>query len=305
MWSTTAHPAVCFEGVQSSLALYYYFQQFCSVWKLETYQHTIRRAGMKPERYSGNSPAKTIVRRESYDWLLRRFGENRFLSGYHIVIASRDCGDIDFLITVGVDPKHIIACDLDPVARNLAEGYDVIISPYPSIEETVPWAVRTYGARNIASINVDLCSPLRSRGRANGVATLKEVLDETPLAATVFYTFYRSRDGIYDRPRSLRKRLIYLRKIIGKGEIIQQAYPYQSKTYNRPIGSPFCTLILTSSSTPKRKREEVMPKTTKSTKVGSVEKKGVKVVAVKKGSSPASKAWATRRGNAAKKSKKK
>jgi hypothetical protein len=251
--------------------------------------------------YSGNSSGKTIVRAESYGWLLRKLGEDRFLSGYHLVIASRDCGDIDFLLTAGVDPRHIIACDLDPVARNLAKGHGVLVSPHPSIEETVPWAVRSYGARNIASINVDLCSPLRSWGRANGAAVLKSVLDETPLRATVFFTFYRSRDGIYDHPRSLRKRLIYLRRIIGEGEIIQRAFPYQSRTRNRPVGSPFCTLILTATST--RKREEIMP-TKKNTKKPAPKtvKKIVKKTVSKK-PSPATKAWATRKKNAVKKSK--
>jgi hypothetical protein len=252
---------------------------------------------MRSGIYSGNSPGKTIVRAESYGWLLRKIGEERFLSGYHIVIASRDCGDIDFLLLAGVDPQHIIACDLDPVARNLAKGYGAIISPHPSIEETVPWAVQTYGARNIASINIDLCSPLRSWGRANGAAVLKSVLDETPLRATVFFTFYRSRDGIYDHPRSLRKRLIYLRRIIGDGEIIQKAFPYQSRTQNRPVGSHFCTLILTATST--RKGMDTMP-TKKNTKkpVAKTVKK-----TVSKKPNAATRAWATRKKNAVKKSK--
>jgi hypothetical protein len=255
---------------------------------------------MRSGIYSGNSPGKTIVRAESYGWLLRKLGEDRFLSGYHLVIASRDCGDIDFLLTCGVNPRHIIACDLDPVARNLAKGHGVIVSPEPSIEETVPCAVRIYGARNIASINVDLCSPLRSWGRANGAAILKSVLDETPLSTVVFFTFYRSRDGIYDRPHSLRKRLIYLRQIIGQDEIIQKAYPYQSRTRNRPVGSPFCTLILTATST--RKGMDTMSTKKNSKKPAKTTTKTVKKTVSKKPNA-ATKAWATRKKNAVKKSK--
>lgn len=253
---------------------------------------------MRTGIYSGNSPAKTLVRMETYGWLLREVEPYRFASGYHIVIASRDCGDIRFLLSCGVNPRGIIACDLDPVARNLARGYGVIVSPEPSIEETVPWAVRTYGAKHIASINVDLCSPLRSWGRANGAAILKDVLDETPLNTTVFYTFYRSRDGIYDHPGSLRKRLIYLRRIIGEGEVIQKSYAYQSRTFNRPVGSPFCTIILTTAT--RKERDTTMPSKKKSTKKPVV--KSVKKTVSKKPNA-ATKAWATRKKNAVKKAK--
>jgi hypothetical protein len=146
------------------------------------------------------SPQKTAVRARSYGAISRR----HFYGKIHIVIASRECGDIRFLIAHGVQPDKIVACDLDPAAIAAARKLGVTLSPHGDIRETVAWAFQKYGKKNIASINVDLCC-----GLWDGTPILRGVLD---LGITkniqVFFTYRRGRrDGFrndYEREAHLR-----------------------------------------------------------------------------------------------------
>lgn len=138
--------------------------------------------------FTGMSPTKTAVRAESYSAVARR----DFYSKVHIVIASRECGDIKFLLAHGVQPNKIVACDLDPIAVEEARKLGVTISPHGDIRETVVWAFREYGKKNIASINVDLCC-----GLWDGMPILRGVLDlGVNKTIKVFFTYRRGRrDG--------------------------------------------------------------------------------------------------------------
>ena len=138
--------------------------------------------------FHGMSPTKTAVRAESYSTVARR----DFYNKVHIVIASRECGDIKFLLAHGVQPDKIVACDLDPIAIEEARKLGVTVSPYGDIRETITWAFRTVGKKNIASINVDLCC-----GLYDGLPILRGVLDQgINKTIKVFFTYRRGRrDG--------------------------------------------------------------------------------------------------------------
>ena len=106
-------------------------------------------------RYGGKleSPGKSMAR----TWVYSHIPRWALYTMYHVVIASRDCGDIRFLLSLGVHADHIIACDLDPVAREEAAKFGVIVSPHPDIVATAKWACDAYP---VFSINVDLCCSL-------------------------------------------------------------------------------------------------------------------------------------------------
>jgi len=112
---------------------------------------------------------------------------------YHIVIASRDCGDIIALRGKNVNPNKIIACDTDEHAlfcvQQMHRG--VIISPHPTIRDTVRWAISQ--GYKIGSINVDLCESL--------VTTMPvfegvwNVVQEAGIKVVLMFTFLRGRDA--------------------------------------------------------------------------------------------------------------
>src|ERR1700676_4106432 len=98
--------------------------------------------------YHGNkslpSPGKEAARAVGYDDIPR----HKFYQGYHIVIASRECGDIKYLLNNGVSPKQIIACDMDPKALSAARKLGVVIAGHPriasSISLTTLWMYRMH-----------------------------------------------------------------------------------------------------------------------------------------------------------------
>lgn len=181
--------------------------------------------------YAGNSPQKAARRADAYGGLSRQ----DFLRKLHIVIASRDCGDIKFLLEHGVPADNIIACDIDSRAMVEAHHLGVQRSPYPDIVHTVVWALKEYGARAIASINIDLCDSLRST-----LSILLQILgwlDSTRgNNITVWLTFSRGRqDGF----RSEQARRTYLGIHTPSEWIITEYQTYQSWSYLTK-GYPMC-----------------------------------------------------------------
>ncbi len=167
------------------------------------------------------SPGKAMAR----TWFYSHIPRGSLYSGMHIVIASRDCGDIKYLLSIGVNADQIIACDIDPLARIEASKYGVIVSDYPRIEDTVRWAQAVYGNRLI-SVNVDLCCSL-----LNAAESAAEVLEaRIPFTSL---TYQRGRDRrLLDEYNftgidTESARLMYLRsktKLMESGNIEYQSF---------------------------------------------------------------------------------
>jgi hypothetical protein len=189
------------------------------------------------ERY--RCPGKTEARMFIYEHAREKLGADLFNASKHIVIASQECGDIDYLKGHRIPVENIIACDIDPVARIAAEVWGATISPHETIQETVPWAKEQIGEDMYASqwkigtINVDLTHTLLL-----GIPILKEVLEHAPSSAIVSFTYLRSRDIF----KSDSERLLHLTANIGK-TVLQ--FPYQSRTHSS-VGSPMCVAIIQS-----------------------------------------------------------
>ena len=175
------------------------------------------------------SPPKELTR----SWLYSSINRHDFFNKQHVVIASRECGDILFLKKFGVKNENIIACDKDTVALRRAKKLGVFTYAYPKVVNevstdiiaTAKWAAYLYKA-NLASINVDLCVNLKT-----GLPILNEILAlKLSKKTKVFFTFSR-RSGRLG-PVELRNdasRHAYLEQQTGKK---WEIFPYISWTNN-------------------------------------------------------------------------
>lgn len=216
--------------------------------------------------YAGNSPQKSARRAEAYSSLSRQ----DFLTKKHIVIASRDCGDIKFLQEHGIPNDNIIACDIDQVAVDKARKLGIRHAFNADIVDTVDATIKIFGHHKIATINVDLCSGIRV-----GIVSLTKIIRLLDWISCnnkieVWLTFCR-RDKLNDK-----QRIKIIKNNISNNWKVRYNY-YQSWTATKKVGSPMCLLQL------------------------STTRKGTR----KMTTAAAKKAWKTRRANAvaAKKSK--
>lgn len=192
---------------------------------------------MSTSTYHGNkafeSAGKTVARAWAYAPLAQKRAS--FFSQRHIVIASRECGDIAYLLALGVRKSHILACDIDPHAVKAARKLGV-----PCFAGDIASATRTYinlhGARAIGSVNVDLCVTLCA-----GVPILRDTVYTTGLAlhTPVFYTFTRNRD----RWHSTEERIAHLSAEMMQDVGADDYFTYQSSTRDS-IGTPMCVAKL-------------------------------------------------------------
>ncbi len=184
--------------------------------------------------FSGISPEKSRVRAAAYSYLSKK----QFYTRIHVVIASRECGDIHYLLQHKVPAKNIIACDTDPLAVEAARELGV-----PAFQEdiraTAKWAVDKYKSK-VASLNIDLCNSVNK-----GAPILREIVGGLPwigFPAKVFFTYARYHDG---RCNGDRERLAIAREAAycnqSKANILAEM-PYQSWTATSK-GSPMTTMV--------------------------------------------------------------
>ena len=138
---------------------------------------------MTRDTYKGESPAKKLVR-AMYWWRVRSvLGWQRFIASKHLVLASREGGDIGVLQSLGVPNANIIAVEYN------AEAARACKQKFPEIVIVVEdaFAVAKRRADKLGSVFFDLCSPidtvlierllpfvrLMQRGAVLGVAGLR------------------------------------------------------------------------------------------------------------------------------------
>jgi hypothetical protein len=63
------------------------------------------------DTYKGESPAKKFMRLHYWIRVSDELGNDRFRSGRHLVLSSREVGDVSALIGLGVPPTNIVAID--------------------------------------------------------------------------------------------------------------------------------------------------------------------------------------------------
>lgn len=148
-------------------------------------------------QYPGDSKGKSAARAYFYNLLTSK----KLHEGYHVVIASQFCGDIKYLLGLGVRPERIIACDIDPIARENAGKLGIIVSPFPTIEATSSFAQGPLFKRNgkLASVNVDLCCTLPF-----AVETMRKVMFHVGYQPLISLTYSRYRDDMRGNIERLR-----------------------------------------------------------------------------------------------------
>jgi hypothetical protein len=73
------------------------------------------------DTYKGESPAKKLARFIYWIGVQRELGAKRFLTGKHLVLASREGGDISYLLGQDVPPQNIIAVEINPEAAMMVQ----------------------------------------------------------------------------------------------------------------------------------------------------------------------------------------
>ncbi len=159
-----------------------------------------------------------------------------FLTKDHLIVASRELGDYYFLRRYGVKTKHIIACDIDPIAVARARKAG-IRSAHVRIEECVPWYLEQYGTSNLASINVDLCQTVNATAPVfDDVLCSLNQYDRSG-SVRAFLTFFRARDCGGDRIDQLN------RLLVNSQVHIEDHWTFQYQSYTlKSIGAPMTAL---------------------------------------------------------------
>jgi hypothetical protein len=187
--------------------------------------------------YQGDSPGKMRARANGYGLLNRA----SMYGGMHIVVAG-GCGDILYLLQMGVPANHIIACDKSAECVRKASMHGVIIPPKGAakfIDRAVVWAADKY--HNIASINVDVFGTLSTS--LNLMIDILDTCGERGRHSLFMYTIGMRGDGLSKDATEINpgfRRIHHFKKHTGVKELAG-VESYQSWTKERS-GSPMCVL---------------------------------------------------------------
>jgi hypothetical protein len=121
------------------------------------------------DTYKGESPAKKIVRFHFWRRLMEELGDERFCRSKHLVLASREGGDISILLGLGVPPANILAAELNDRA------HAVVCRKFPTVKVFHGNVVELAKAhrRKFKTSFLDFCSPLTQRVLDSSIEVLK------------------------------------------------------------------------------------------------------------------------------------
>lgn len=110
------------------------------------------------EDYKGDSPGKKFARFTYWQGVLKQMGAKAFMEKKHLILVSKEAGDIPLLLLLRVPPKNIIAVDQNPRAAYLAQ------EKYPQVEVVCTDVVKLAAEykRSIGSALLDFCGYLDS-----------------------------------------------------------------------------------------------------------------------------------------------
>lgn len=114
------------------------------------------------DKYKGESPSKKQARFLYWVEVMKRSrvsGHDRFFEGHHMILASREGGDISTLYGLGVEPKYIVAVERNPSAAFAVQ------EKYPDVRVVCSDAVRIAKEyrRKLASAYLDFCGSLTDK----------------------------------------------------------------------------------------------------------------------------------------------
>jgi hypothetical protein len=112
---------------------------------------------VEEDTYKGESPGKKYARLQFWLRVSNMLGQKRFVGSKHLVLASREGGDVSVLRGLGVPAKNIIAVDHNRQAAFEAQ------EKFPEVEVIVADVadVAKEYKRQFASTFLDFCAPVR------------------------------------------------------------------------------------------------------------------------------------------------
>ena len=134
------------------------------------------------DTYKGESPSKKYARYMCWLSIAEDFDTEKFRSGKHLVLASREGGDISTLLGMGVHPKSIIAVEHSASAAHAAQ------EKYPQVRVVCRDVVKMAQEckRTLSSAYLDFCGT----ATAATITRIRQVVlhglkDDAYLAVTV------------------------------------------------------------------------------------------------------------------------
>jgi hypothetical protein len=127
------------------------------------------------DTYKGETLGKKIAR--AWFWIVvREYLGERFLTGHHLVLASREGGDVGVLKAMGVRPELIIAAEINKKAA------DEFSSKHPDVKTfnaDVNTAASAPGLRkSVVCAHLDFCSWYTPRVRATAIRVARFAVAE-------------------------------------------------------------------------------------------------------------------------------
>jgi hypothetical protein len=108
------------------------------------------------DTYKGESPSKKNARFMYWSEVMKHMENNRFFNSHHMILASREGGDISTLSGLGVLPNFIVAVERNPEAAYAVQ------EKYPSVRVVCSDAVKIAKEyrRKLSSVYLDFCGSL-------------------------------------------------------------------------------------------------------------------------------------------------
>lgn len=166
------------------------------------------------DTYKGESPSKKVARLVYWDQLVDELGDT-FFETTHVVLASREGGDISVLLGLGVDPERIVA--VDRVASAI-EKCATRFRSYPVRFRVGDVADVARTEADVGHVFLDLCSPISRES----VRTITSVAAALRVGSVVGVGILRGREHDAKGPFELiaanrRQRMIQRSVMRGKG----------------------------------------------------------------------------------------
>lgn len=152
--------------------------------------------------YRGDSPSKKMAR--LLFWVVGRelMGESRFREGPHVVLASKDAGDVAALLSLGARPGGIIAVDTDAQAcLDILDQYEGV----KAINDDIFEVLKTY-RRKAASIFFDFCGQPSLELVEQMAKNAAELPDRSYWGAA--FSYGREREKVQEGYETMRQTLI-------------------------------------------------------------------------------------------------
>lgn len=182
------------------------------------------------DSYKGESAGKKLARLDFWIWTKSLLGEQEFAERKHVVLASREGGDIGVLLALGVPANHIVAVDRVPSAVEACrERWPDIDVRCGDIRE-----VFRSNTHEVGSVFLDFCSPISRET----MTVCRDIYESCVPNIVVGVAFLRGREHDSTDPLALipgmNRRRLRVQRAYGRGMAYDFLARMGGKTAWRP-----------------------------------------------------------------------